>query len=382
MRARRGGEILVVEVDTTFLQSLLPALEETGHKIRVCGTLGEARTDLSTQPCDVVLCAERLPDGAGQDLCWWVKEDSGNPLLQTVSVALLSPEPNAGGTGDLKLPLEAPPSAVEHTPLSPIPADSYSPAGTASIRGHLSRSAHFTEQSPADDTIWKSSKVTDILLQVESLLRMRRYLLEIANSLTALMAVAEGVEEQDTRARGHCKRLAIISIELGAVLGCDDWEISALERGAYLHDVGKVLIPGDLLLKREPLSPREMEIIRSHCVLGERLCQPLAALEPVLPIIRHHHERLNGTGYPDGLHGEDIPLLAQVLTIADIYESLRMWRPYRAPLAEAPAIAIMHQEVRQGFWDAHIFDAFRIHVLPGLEERLRSSHALWPGQPG
>jgi putative two-component system response regulator len=167
-------------------------------------------------------------------------------------------------------------------------------------------------------------------------------------------------------------------IELGSVLGLEEWQLTALERAAYLHDVGKVSIPGAIISKAESLTPREMEIIQEHCVLGERLCQPMVALRPVLPIIRNHHERANGTGYPDGLHGEAIPVLAQVFAIPDIYDALRIWRPYRTSMDELQAVALMRQEVAQGFWNTHIFDAFISQVLPGLDERLDSAHVLWP----
>jgi putative two-component system response regulator len=167
-------------------------------------------------------------------------------------------------------------------------------------------------------------------------------------------------------------------LELGSAMGCDDWQLTALERAAYLHDIGKVAIPGAIISKSEALTPREMEIMQSHCLLGERLCSTVAALKPVLPIIRHHHERVDGSGYPDGLRGAAIPILAQILTIPDIYDALRMWRPYRAPMTPVQAITVLRREVDSGFWNRTVFDAFASHVLPGLDERLATYDALWP----
>jgi putative two-component system response regulator len=118
--------------------------------------------------------------------------------------------------------------------------------------------------------------------------------------------------------------------------------------------------------------------MRSHCLQGERLCRSVAALKPVLPIIRHHHERVNGSGYPDALRGSDIPILAQILTIPDIYDALRMWRPYRPAMTQAQAMDVMQQEVDGGLWNRQIFEVFASKVLPGLDERLASYDAMWP----
>src|SRR5690606_7645358 len=161
----------------------------------------------------------------------------------------------------------------------------------------------------------KDASSYELIVRVRSLLRVRRSLEEIHHSVSTLMGLAEGAEEQDKRAKGHCKRLATMAIELGSVLRLAEWSLTTLERAGYLHDIGKTCIPGALLEKIQPLSPREMQIIQSHCVVGEKMCRSIAALESVLPVIRHHHERLDGSGYPDGLRGEQIPILAQVFSI-------------------------------------------------------------------
>jgi putative two-component system response regulator len=280
----------------------------------------------------------------GEELCRQIKADSN---LQCVSVGLL----------------------IEATPTGLATLETLSGAGgTGRIR----------DTGVPDDFILKSVSEQELITRVRCLLRVRRYLQEISNSVLTLMTFAEGAEEQDRRARGHCKRLIVMAIELGTVLGLDEWSLTTLERAAYLHDIGKACIPGAVMSKAQPLSPREMQIIQSHCNIGEKMCRPVAALEPVLPIIRHHHERLDGTGYPDGLRGEQIPILAQLFSIIDIYESLRLWRPYRPPLSEMHALQVMGEEVGRGFWNRRIFDAFREHVLPGLDQRLVAQQAHWP----
>ena len=120
-----------------------------------------------------------------------------------------------------------------------------------------------------------------------------------------------------------------------------------------------------------------MEIIKGHCVLGERLCRPVGALQAVVPIIRSHHERGDGSGYPDGLQKDKIPRLAQVFSIVDIYESLRSWRPYRPPLQDWQALEVMLQEVNRGFWNRDIYDVFAKQVSPTLNDQLEANHVLW-----
>ena len=343
MQALRPGDILIVDSDPNFLSTACDALVQLGHMVMTCATAQEARRHLERVPYDIVLCGWRLSDEEGSELCEFIKT---NPDFPNIAVALLVDD------------------AADDLWIANVFA-----AGGGREGGR---------NGAPDDLILKTASSREIGVRVQSLLQMRRYRQEIGNALEAIMAMAEGIEEQDRRARGHCKRLSVMTIELGAVLGCDDWELTALERAAYLHDVGKVAIPGAIISKTEALTPREMDIIKSHVVLGEKLCEPVAGLKPVLPIIRHHHERANGTGYPDGLRGEFIPVLAQIFSIPDIYDALRMWRPFRTPMGQAQAIEVMRQEVAQGFWNRHIFESFVNKVLPGLEERLDSIHALWP----
>jgi putative two-component system response regulator len=344
MQAQRPGDILVVDTDQLFLTTSCSALALTGHMVMTCQSGHEARRQLERMPYDVVLCGWRLPDEDGVALCNWVK---ANPDLQHVTIGLM------------------------------IDAD----ADDAWVANVFLGSGHEDEpggMAAPDDLIDKRVRPSELSVRVQGLLQLRRYREEIDNAVSALMRLAEGVEEQDRRARGHCKRLSVMVVELGHVMGCDEWQITTLERAAYLHDVGKVAIPGAIISKTESLTPREREIIQSHCALGERLCLPVVGLHPVLPIIRHHHERANGTGYPDGLRGDTIPLLAQIFSILDIYDALRMWRPYRQPMNEPQTLEVMRQEVRQGLWNKEIFDSFVECVLPGLDERLDAAHALWP----
>lgn len=347
MKALRPGDVLVVDSDAAYLELVTAALTAADHKAVGCRTGQEARNHLEKTAFDVVLCARQLSDETGDDLCAFIKEQ---PEYSGVAVGLMV-------------------SGREEEDWQLMTAESAPAAG---------QGAQLRKEVPANDLIARSVSMSELLVRVHGLLRQRRYIEEIQNSISTMMRMAEGIEEQDKRARGHCQRLSIMAVQLGAVLGCDDWQLTTLERAGYLHDIGKVCIPGAIMDKSQPLSPREMEIIRDHCVLGEKLCSEVAALRSVMPIIRSHHERADGTGYPDGLYGEQIPVLAQVFSVVDIYDALRMWRPFRPPMNETQAVDIMRQEVGRGFWNRHIFNAFEEHVLPGLDETLDSLHILWP----
>jgi putative two-component system response regulator len=173
-----------------------------------------------------------------------------------------------------------------------------------------------------------------------------------------VFALARAVEQRDANTGGHCERLAFTGVALGIALGLDRMSLLALYRGGYLHDVGKVGIPDCILFKPGKLTEDEWVTMRSHTVRGEEICGHLKSLSTVLPIIRHHHEKWDGSGYPDGLRGNQIPLLARVLQIADIYDALTSERPYKAAYTPAEAMGMMRRETESGWRDPRIFHLF------------------------
>jgi len=177
-----------------------------------------------------------------------------------------------------------------------------------------------------------------------------------------VFALAQAVEQRDVHTGGHCERLSFVSVALGIALGLNRASLLALYRGGYLHDVGKVGIPDSILFKPAQLTAEEWVTMRSHPVRGEEICRHMKSLSMVLPIIRHHHEKWDGSGYPDGLRGDQIPLLARVLQIADIYDALTYQRPYKPAYAPTEALEIMYQETQRGWRDPRIFRLFtRLH---------------------
>jgi putative two-component system response regulator len=177
-----------------------------------------------------------------------------------------------------------------------------------------------------------------------------------------LFSLAKAVEQRDAQTAGHCERLAFIGVALGVAIGLAREELVALYRGGYLHDVGKVGIPDSILFKPGKLDAEEWVVMRSHPARGEEICRPLESLKPVLPIIRHHHERWDGSGYPDGLRGEQIPMLARILQMADIYDALTSPRPYKPAYAPECALQLLAEETARGWRDPRIFKMFmRLH---------------------
>lgn len=177
-----------------------------------------------------------------------------------------------------------------------------------------------------------------------------------------LFALALAVEQRDSHTGGHCERLTFAGVSLGIAMGLERPQLVALYRGGYLHDVGKVGIPDSILFKPGPLTSEEWVTMRSHTTRGEEICRHMKSLAPVLPIIRHHHERWDGTGYPDNLRGEQIPLLARVLQIVDIYDALTSARPYKPAFSPDEALAQIQQETERGWRDPRIVQIFmRLH---------------------
>jgi putative two-component system response regulator len=180
--------------------------------------------------------------------------------------------------------------------------------------------------------------------------------LEEAESI--LFALARAVESRDHYTAGHCERLATYSVALGSALGLSRYELVALHRGGFLHDIGKVAMPDRILHGTEKLTDEEWTVMKQHTLRGEEICRPMKSLAPVLPIIRSHHERWDGSGYPDGLAGEDIPLLARILQVVDIYDALTTKRTYKPQLTHQEAVRIMVEESKKGWRDQDLINLF------------------------
>jgi putative two-component system response regulator len=204
-------------------------------------------------------------------------------------------------------------------------------------------------EAGADDFISKPPVTSELEARVRSLIRLKRYTDELDSAESVILSLGLTIEARDPYTKGHCQRLATYALALGRRIGLDDDELVALNRAAFLHDLGKIAIPDAVLLKAERLTPDERTLMQQHTVIGDRLCSELRLLENVRPIVRHHHERPDGTGYPDRLEGDDIPLLARLLSVVDVFDALTTERPYKPALSAERAVAELHEEAARGW---------------------------------
>ena len=210
----------------------------------------------------------------------------------------------------------------------------------------------------ADDFLTKPVNVHELKARARSLVRLKRYTDDLDSAESVIMSLALVIEARDAYTDGHCQRLAEYATALGSSLALGEDDLAALFRGGYLHDVGKVGIPDAILLKPDRLTKAEYDRIKDHPVIGDRLCGELRSLRQVRPIVRHHHERLDGSGYPDGLKGDAIPLLAQIMGIVDVYDAITTARPYKPAASSEQALADLMDEVDRGWRRKDLVEAF------------------------
>jgi putative two-component system response regulator len=217
-------------------------------------------------------------------------------------------------------------------------------------------------EAGADDFLTKPVERSELIARTKSLLSLKTFTDELERAEAVLCTLALSIEGKDPYTEGHCERLSKYSAVLAKHVGLNADEATALHRASIVHDIGKVAVPDSVLLKPSRLDSTEQAIMREHPAIGERICKPLKSFRLVLPTIRHHHEKLNGTGYPDGLKGSKIPISARILQIADVFDALTTARPYKRAFSTEEALRTMDDEVKKGWWDPDLFDGFvQIH---------------------
>src|SRR5262249_43893771 len=215
----------------------------------------------------------------------------------------------------------------------------------------------------ADDFLSKPVGREQLIARVRSLLRLKAFTDELERAEAVLYALARSIEGKDPYTLGHCERLAELSAQLGERMVLSAEEVKALRRAGIVHDIGKVAVPDSILLKPGRLTPTEQKVMRQHPIVGEQIFAPLKSFHLVLPIIRHHHEKMDGSGYPDGIKGDQIPVTARILQVVDIFDALTTQRPYKCAFSSDESFAIMKKEVKKGWLDSSVYVTFEAMML-------------------
>ncbi|PYX48896.1 MAG: metal-dependent phosphohydrolase [Acidobacteria bacterium] len=302
---RRAPRILVVDDQPSIAGLMSQLLSMRGYDVATASNAEQAEAEVRRQTPDLILSDVMMPGKSGYELCRGLKENPATRLIPFVLITGLS--------------------------------DS-----TDKVRGI---------EAGADDFLNKPVLAEELIARVKSLLRLKEFTDELETADSVLCTLGLIVEGRDPYTEGHCERLSVRAADLGRHLGMDEDSILALKRGGYLHDLGKIAVPDDILKKGSDLTPEEWLVMKLHPITGENICKPLHSLRLVLPIIRHHHEHTDGSGYPDGLVGSDIPILPRILQVVDVYDALRTARSYKPARTHEQAAQTMREEAARGLWD-------------------------------
>jgi len=306
------GTILVADDQAPNRELLEELLTTQGLTVVTVSNGAEALDQLARVPVDLVILDVMMPHMNGFDVCRKIKANPETYLIPVVLVTALSDKQDR-------------------------------------IEGL---------RANADDFLTRPVDRAELLARVQSLLKLKQRTDELERAESVLFALARSIEGKDPYTGGHCERLAEYSASLGQHLGLTDEQVTALRRAGVVHDIGKIAVPDSIILKPASLTPDEWKLMREHPVVGERICAPLKSFRLVLPIIRHHHEKLDGSGYPDGLRGDTIPITVRILQIVDVYDALTTERPYKRAFSITDTLHTMKEEVAKGWWDPHIFEQF------------------------
>ena len=208
----------------------------------------------------------------------------------------------------------------------------------------------------AAEFLSKPFDIAELTTRVRSLIALKHFTDELEHASSVLESVALVVEGRDKNTGNHCKRLGEYAARVGGAIGLEDDDIKVLRLGGVLHDLGKIAVSDNILNKPGRLSPEEWTDMHRHPVVGAELCQSMRTLDKVLPLIRNHHEKLDGSGYPDGLSGNDIPALVRIISVVDVYDALATKRSYKEPLSRDKCFEVLREEAAKGWWDQEIVE--------------------------
>jgi putative two-component system response regulator len=312
--------LLIVDDDATVRGALQALLVDQGYKVVTAKDGQEGLERLQETPPDLCLLDFDMPRMNGLELCRRIKGDPDTKLLPVIMLTGLSPEQEKLNAMD---------------------------AGV-------------------DEFLSKPLQPTELLAKIKSLLRVKSLIDELEDAEVVLFTLARTIEAKDKYTLGHADRVGRYAVVLGRALGFPPEKVELLRKGGILHDIGKIGVPDAILQKEGPLDTAEWQVMRQHPTIGCEICARLKGMKEILPMIRHHHERLDGTGYPDGLKGAKIPDIVRVINVVDIYDALTTRRSYKEAFPAAKALRIMREEVERGWWDGDVLKTWEDLVQRGL----------------
>jgi putative two-component system response regulator len=320
------GRLLVVDDDEQIRKLLVRLLNVTGHVVEEAASAEEALVKLEATPPDLILLDMELPGKSGLALVPLIRAD---PRYRLTPIVMMT----GAATPTRKI------RALE-----------------AGVTEFLSKPFSHVELAARVRTLLAFKHATDALEDAEQV----------------ILALAQTIDARDAYTYGHSARVSLYAGLLGERVGLEPWPLTVVRRGGLFHDFGKIAIRDRVLLKPGRLTDAEYAEIKQHPRKGRDLLSNMKTLSHALDIVDHHHERMDGSGYPDGLAGESIPITARITSVADVFDALTTARVYRGALSRVEALDIMTTEVTKGWWDGRLLDEFRglLEDLPENDERI------------
>ena len=217
-------------------------------------------------------------------------------------------------------------------------------------------------EAGVDDFLTKPYRPIELMARTRSLLRVKSLNDQLDDSESIVFTLARIIEAKDTHTLGHADRVSKFAVALGKLLKRPQEELEILETGGVLHDIGKMAVPDAILLKPGALTREEFETMKAHPVVGTTICERLRSAKSCLSLIRHHHEKLNGEGYPDHINKNEISVSVRITTIVDIFDALTSRRAYKDAWPIEKAFSVMFEEVKKGWWDGDILKVWEKFV--------------------